>query len=71
MLVIEIDGDTHSERHSYDAVSTQYLEHKGYKVVRFTNQDVMRNLDDVLEALRHAVQQPPLSTLSPEGERAL
>ncbi len=51
MLVIEIDGDTHGESEAYDARRTRFLEDEGYRVIRFTNTDVTRNLDGVLEAL--------------------
>lgn len=70
MLVIEIDGDTHGERAAQDAQRTAYLEAQGYRVVRFTNLDVMTNMDGVLETLGQHLRTAPLPTLSPEGERA-
>ncbi len=74
-LIIELDGDTHIGRESYDMVRTHFLESKGYAVARFTNAEVMTNLDGVLEYLEGVIArlgvQPPLPTLSPEGERAL
>jgi very-short-patch-repair endonuclease len=64
-LVIELDGDTHGETQSYDAARTRALEARGYRVIRFTNSDVMTNLDGVLEAIRLALNSPrPL-----QGER--
>jgi very-short-patch-repair endonuclease len=73
MLVIEIDGDTHAGREKYDGVRTQFLEQQGYRVVRFTNEQVMQNLEGVLESLAATISNltPPLPTLSPEGKRAL
>src|SRR5438270_800447 len=44
-LVIELDGDTHAGREAYDAARTRALEERGYRVLRFTNSDVMSNLD--------------------------
>jgi very-short-patch-repair endonuclease len=78
-LVIEIDGDTHAGREVYDAIRTQFLEEQGYRVIRFSNRDVMENLEGVLETLAAVVIEmtspllPPLrgSLLSPEGERAI
>ena len=74
-LVIELDGDTHSSQEQYDARRTRFLESKGYSVVRFTNSDVMTNLEGVLVRLGEVVEVlrdcSPLPTLSPEGERAL
>ena len=51
-LVIEIDGDTHADQIEYDAERTQWLnEQKHYRVVRFTNRDVQRNIEAVLERI--------------------
>jgi very-short-patch-repair endonuclease len=73
-LVVEIDGDTHAGREEYDAQRTQHLESKGYTVIRFTNSDVMANMDGVSSRLRELISElrasSPLPTLSPEGERA-
>ncbi len=72
MLVIEIDGDSHDQQQAYDTERTRYLEQQGYRVVRFNNSEVMKNLEGVLERLGEIVtgQASPLPTLSPEGERA-
>ena len=72
-LVVEVDGDTHCKREGYDAERTQFLESKGYRVVRYCNLEVMRNLEGVLQHLLSVIDEmrPPLPTLSPKGERAL
>ncbi len=74
-LVIELDGDTHAEQQAYDTRRTRFLESKGYQVIRFTNKDVMTNIEGVLvrlgEVIAKLASRPPLPTLSPEGERAL
>ena len=71
-LVIEIDGDTHDADDDADLVRTHYLEDRGYRVQRYSNVDVMQNLEGVLMHLTSviAAMRPPLPTLSPEGERA-
>jgi very-short-patch-repair endonuclease len=52
-LVVEIDGDSHGERHEYDEERTRWLgEEKGYRVVRFTNREVLKNPEGVFLALR-------------------
>lgn len=55
-LVIEIDGDSHftDEGQDYDKERTQRLEGYGLKVLRFTNQQVLKCFEDVcgeIEAL--------------------
>ena len=54
-LIIELDGSQHLEQQEYDAERTEFLESRGYRVLRFWNNDVMDDLDGaiimVLEAL--------------------
>ncbi|MDO9367012.1 MAG: DUF559 domain-containing protein [Sphingopyxis sp.] len=71
MIVVEIDGDTHGAQENYDLARSGYFEEQGYRVIRFTNHDVMTNLSGVLEQLSLFIKGPPLPTLSPEEERAI
>ena len=52
-LVIEIDGDSHStdDAITYDAERTAFLEELGLRVIRFSNLEVMENIDGVFERL--------------------
>ena len=50
-LVIEIDGDSHSNMKVYDYHRTSFLKSRGLKVIRFTNRDILYNLEGVKEAL--------------------
>ena len=69
-MIIAIDGDTHGRQVEYDAARTQYLERQGYRVIRFTNGDVMGNPEGVIEAIGVALAAAsPLSTPLPAGER--
>nr|WP_029625255.1 DUF559 domain-containing protein [Sphingomonas sp. PAMC 26605] len=70
MLVIELDGDTHAGQEAYDKARTHFLEEQGYRVIRFSNTDVMANLEGVLLTIASVIATSPLPTLSPEGERA-
>ena len=71
-LVVEIDGHTHDVDDARDAIRSRFLESEGYRVVRYTNVDVMQNLEGVLIHLASVIGEmsPPLPTLSPEEERA-
>ena len=51
-LIIEIDGDSHASQEEYDQRRTKWLDENGYRVVRFTNDDVVNNLDGAMEAIR-------------------
>ena len=70
MLIIEVDGDSHAFQHDYDRVREEYFQKLGFKVIRFTNSEVMENLEGVLTMVG-AQLTPPLPTLPPKGERAL
>jgi len=51
-LVIEIDGESHAQQIEYDHLRTQYLASLGLRVVRFSNRDVMENLEGVFQHLQ-------------------
>ena len=69
MLIIEVDGESHGFQEVYDAERDRYFRELGFNVVRFMNDDVMRNMDGVLAAI--ALHLSPHPTLPPEGGRAL
>lgn len=51
-LVIELDGPSHGGREMKDDARTVELCAAGYRVLRFLNQEVFRDVDDVLERIR-------------------
>ena len=68
-LIIEVDGDTHPAEDRYDARRTIYLQSLGYRVIRFSNMDVMANLEGVLSAIAEALRAAPSPQPSPQGGR--
>jgi len=50
-LIIELDGSQHLKQEEHDAERTEFLKSKGYKVLRFWNDDVMNNIDSVLNVI--------------------
>ena len=50
-LIIELDGSQHLDQAEYDLERTHYLEAKGYRVLRFWNNDVMNEIDAVLNVI--------------------
>lgn len=64
-LVIELDGDSHAATQVYDAVRTAAFEARGYRVIRFTNADVMGNIDGVVRAILIDLGRDPDAPLSP------
>ncbi|HLO30063.1 MAG TPA: endonuclease domain-containing protein [Anaerolineales bacterium] len=65
-LVIEIDGDSHAEfdQEEYDRARTVWLEERGYKVIRITNEDVHRHLEDALKEIYWTCQEREAFLLS-------
>ncbi len=59
-LIIEVDGNQHGEDAvlAYDAARTARLHALGYRVLRFSNRDVMTNLESVLDTIYAAVAEP-------------
>jgi very-short-patch-repair endonuclease len=55
-LIIELDGSQHLEQEEYDQERTNFLESAGYKVVRFWNNDVTNNIDEVILAIIQALE---------------
>jgi very-short-patch-repair endonuclease len=50
-LVVEVDGGQHGDNVKRDEARTRWLEARGYRVVRYWNNDVLGNTDGVLTAL--------------------
>ncbi len=52
-LVIEVDGDSHytQEKLVYDQERTRILEGYGLRVIRFTNNEVLSDFDEVCEKI--------------------
>lgn len=52
-ICIELDWDSHygEESIEYDEIRTEFLKSAGIKVIRFTNKEIMNNIEWVLESL--------------------
>jgi very-short-patch-repair endonuclease len=55
-LIIELDGNQHLEQEAYDAERTMFLESKGYRVLRFWNNEVLNDIEGVLGAIDLALE---------------
>ena len=53
-LILEIDGGYHQlpDQQISDEERTQWLEAKGYKVIRFTNEEVIADIDSVINTIK-------------------
>ncbi len=55
-LIIEIDGGVHVGRENDDQKRARYLEEKGYTIIRFNNNHVIYDINQVVEAIMNAIQ---------------
>lgn len=57
-IIIEIDGGQHNQPSDieYDIQRTEYLNSKGYKVIRFWNNDIDKNIEGVYKRLKQVFE---------------
>ncbi|MEZ5535313.1 MAG: endonuclease domain-containing protein [Thiolinea sp.] len=65
-LIVEVDGEHHHEpdQIAYDRERTRFFQADGYQVMRFTNQQIIGALPDVLRHIEQAMKKAP----RPQGE---
>jgi leucyl-tRNA synthetase len=51
-LIIEVDGKIHEQQKEQDENRTHVLNQLGFEVIRFTNDEVVKNLPDVLSKIK-------------------
>jgi very-short-patch-repair endonuclease len=74
-LVIEVDGDSHADADQIlkDQLRDRYFQSLGLHVIRYINDDILKNLDGVLEnlaerlSLRSTSPRPSLRRRGEEG----
>ena len=61
-LIIEVDGDTHYTRAGidHDLERDIFLRGEGYRTIRYTNDDVLKNMDGVVTHLLGRIAELPL-----------
>ena len=55
--VIELDGPIHIKQKNYDQMRTDILEFKNILVVRITNDEILKNLENTLKKLEMIIRQ--------------
>ena len=56
-LIVEIDGGQHLENQAYDMERTVWLNARGFKVLRFWNNDVLQQTTSVIEVIMQALSE--------------
>ena len=55
-LIIEVDGEIHDSQQKQDQKRTDILNKLGYTVIRFRNEEVLRNMDTVLSEIKRNLE---------------
>ena len=61
LLVIEIDGSSHNEKRARDQLRDEYLKACGIATLRFTNEEILNDLETVKNKILEFILASPLS----------
>ncbi|MFA4851060.1 MAG: endonuclease domain-containing protein [Bacteroidales bacterium] len=66
-LIIEVDGSSHHYDETYikDLKRQKDLEDAGFKVIRFTDEEVLKNMNNVIARLENVIEELEFSTPNP------
>ncbi|MFA6006624.1 MAG: DUF559 domain-containing protein [Candidatus Paceibacterota bacterium] len=67
-LVVEVDGDIHDYQKAADEIRTEYLTNLGYTVIRFNNDRVLNDLQNVIREIESRIHPPSPSERGTGGE---
>jgi very-short-patch-repair endonuclease len=69
-VIVELDGPVHEGRQGYDTERDGILRGYGFRIVRFTNDQVLGAMDQVLEAIAAACGVGPNPSPQPPSPKA-
>lgn len=57
MLIVELDGGYHftEEQQKVDVIRQDWIEHMGYRIIRFTNEEVLFNTEKVVKNVKRSL----------------
>ncbi len=61
-VIIEVDGDAHARQSDADAARTEALRSRGFRVLRFSNREVLTARPAVQEAVLRALGGLPVES---------
>ena len=68
-IVIEVTGGQHAIGNTKDRKRDKWLREEGFEVLRFWDNDVLKNIEGVLEVIRDKLLLSPHPNPLPQGER--
>jgi len=70
LLIIELDGSQHLDNREYDKEREEYFLNLGIKTVRFWNNEVNTNIEEVMKYIMKELEKQPHPSLLLKGEGA-
>jgi len=67
-LIVELDGGQHADQKEADEDRTRWLSSRGFRVVRFWNNDVLTNIAGVMQVIEKNLPSPRPSPARGEGD---
>ena len=67
-LIVEVDGSQHVDQQDRDTERTDFLDARRYRVLRFWNNDILNNIENVMAAILQAIPDKQIKPVSGEGE---
>ncbi len=68
-IVIEVDGGQHAVESAKDRERDKWLRKEGFEVLRFWDNEVLKNIEGVLKVIRGKLLLSPHPDPLPQGER--
>jgi len=68
-LIVEVDGEVHLSQKERDNERDLYLKESGFKVVRFSNEEIERDIKGVLGRIRENIAESSISDLPRKWSR--
>ena len=66
-LIVELDGGQHAQQKDYDKGRDGWLVGQGFLVLRFWNNDALKNIDGLMEVIAKELKSTPYLSPSPQG----
>jgi very-short-patch-repair endonuclease len=55
-LIVEVDGGIHDLQEEYDAEREEHLRSLGFRIIRFANEEIQKDLKGVLQRIVQACE---------------
>ncbi|MFM2310980.1 MAG: hypothetical protein RLZZ04_256, partial [Cyanobacteriota bacterium] len=68
-LIIEVDGGIHQQQQERDRIRDDWASDRGFKVLRFTNQEVFEDIEGVLDEIAQVLNPSSPNLFSPREKR--